>query len=75
MSTINELAELVEEPATVAEWVAAFPPEDQKTIWDAFATRTTAQVWPIVTQLDDNPFPFSRKTLQAIMAAERAGRA
>lgn len=63
MTSINDLKKMSDAPTTVSEWLATFTPEDQDTIITAIHTHSPGKVWAIISQLDENPFPFGRTTL------------
>lgn len=63
MTSINDLKNISTAPTTVSDWLAKFTPEDQDTIITAIHTHSVSKVWEIISQLDENPFPFGRTTL------------
>lgn len=63
MASINQLKEVTQEPATLEEWLDGFDEQDRRTVVSAVLRGSTAQVFPIISQLEDNPYPFKRSTL------------
>lgn len=62
MTTLNDLGAL-NGYSTVREWHNSFTGEDWETLQNAFMTGRPADVFPIISRLDQNPFPFGRSAL------------
>lgn len=63
MATIEDLKNLRETPRTIFDWLARFNDEDRDIVVDSILRSSTADLWPVLTKLDDNPFPFKRETI------------
>lgn len=66
MATINDLANLTGY-RTVDDWIADHSDEEREMITEAMLTYQPSQVWPVLSNLSDNPFPFRKTSLQAAM--------
>lgn len=53
-------------PRTVKEWLDRFPEEDRRVVRDAITKVPSKVLFPIISELDENPYPFTRKTLNDI---------
>lgn len=53
--------------STVQEWLDSFGEDDRNVIVEAMMTAQPKQVWPILSNLDDNPYPFTKSSLEAYM--------
>lgn len=65
MTNVNDLKTIPTGPQTMEEWLDNFTPEDRAIVEDAILTRPLVALMPILTELDDNPFPFRKNTLSA----------
>lgn len=63
MATINDLKNLQEKPRTIDEWLGNFNDEDQEVVVNAILRSSASDLWPILTSLEDNPFPFKKETI------------
>ncbi|WP_426716506.1 hypothetical protein ACEN19_11175 [Corynebacterium auriscanis] len=76
MATINDLKELSSKPRTIEEWLDRFDEEDKRVVVESIIRGTTANLWPILSQLEDNPFPFRKDTInhaRRILSANYGG--
>lgn len=65
MATLADLNNITREPKTVQDWLDKFTPEEQTNITHAIFTHSQTQVWEILANLDENPFPFGQATLNS----------
>lgn len=59
MATIDDLKSMAREPTTIDEWLSRFSDEDRLVIQDAMLRHDPSKVHPILTELEENPFPFT----------------
>lgn len=64
---IENLAGIIPEPTTTLAWLRLFTLEEQNVIQESMLKGTPAQVHPIVSKLDENPYPFGRDALAKYM--------
>ena len=65
MANVNDLLAVPAQPKTMEEWLGRFSLEDRAVVVEAMLTRSPAALMPVLTELDDNPYPFQRNTLSA----------
>lgn len=63
MATINDLKEIESKPVTIEQWLNRFNDSDRKIVIDSIIKGKTSDLYPILKNLDDNPFPFKRDTI------------
>lgn len=64
MSTVSELESIGSTPPKDLDgWLNGFSEEDRKTVVGAILRGSTGDVYPIISALDDNPYPFRQATL------------
>lgn len=66
MATIDDLANLTGY-RTVGDWIADHDDNDRRLIETAMMNHQPSQVWPVLSNLVDNPFPFSKSALEGAM--------
>lgn len=74
MTKISDLNNLNTGPNNIDEWLDNFTPEDRATVEQAILNHRQADVWPVLANLDENPYPFSPKSLGAWRSKQK-GRA
>ncbi|MFS0140273.1 hypothetical protein ACL1FJ_00585 [Corynebacterium striatum] len=63
--TLDALKNLEARPINVDSWLDRFNEEDRATVIKALEEHSPSRVFPIISTLEDNPFPFQLGTLQA----------
>lgn len=63
MATLNDL-ELLEkyEPKTFDEWIGEFSDDERDLILESIITARADDVFRVLSKLDQNHYPFTRKT-------------
>lgn len=62
MSNLEDL-DTATMPLTIDEWLSRFGVEDRQKVRHAILTNTPSRIYPILTELEDNPFPFTKDSL------------
>lgn len=73
IDTLKELASTERTPRTIDEWLDRFNDEDKAVVLKAVITTPAATLYPVVKELDDNPYPFRAKGLTDLARRIRKG--
>lgn len=64
MATLNDLKNINETtPQNLDEWLSRFDDQDRGTVIGAILRGSNHDLFPILSALDDNPYPFEIDTL------------
>lgn len=64
MASIKDLEKLTsDEPRTFEEWLSRFDEDGRELVVDSIITSRLDDVYAVISDLDVNPFPFRRASL------------
>lgn len=64
MANIKDLEKLTsDEPRTFDEWLSRFDDDDRDLVVDSIITSRLDDVFNVISNLDVNPYPFRRQSL------------
>lgn len=59
MALVSDLLDVKDEPSTMEEWLGRFSEQDRKIVIDSIRSHKSSKIYPILKDLDENPYPFS----------------
>ena len=75
MATLNDLETLdTSAPVDLEDWLGRFSEDDRELVVEKIMTARTNDVYPIISRLDKNPYPFERSTLNHHRRVLRGGK-
>lgn len=63
MATVDDLKAMGEEPNTIDDWLERFTEEEKIVVQDAMLRHSPKRIFEIITELEDNPYPFSLSSI------------
>ena len=75
MATLNDLETLdTSAPVDLEDWLGRFDEEGRDVVVHAILTKSTNDVYPVLSNLDVNPYVFERATLNHHRRILKAGK-
>lgn len=64
MANVQDLQKLeTPKPRNYREWLHRFTEQEKQTVVEAILTHPNSRIYPVLSSLDENPYPFEPDTL------------
>lgn len=63
MANIGDLEQITTRPRNLWEWLDRFNNTDREKVIRAILTGATSELYPVLSDLEENPYPFEQDTI------------